>query len=169
MKLNLGCGKDIRQGWVNVDNRPGEGVDMLVDLRNPLPFPDKSVEHVLASHVFEHILNWEDLLLEIYRVLIPGGTVEIRVPYGLCPLAYHIRMFNEHTMDRFLLGIEDGAEKSLETQRLFEQASRTINRHLPYRWHLNRYLHLKIPDLPIGTKREIVWNLRKPTEDFEKR
>ena len=29
MKLNIGCGKDIRPGFVNIDHNPGTGVDVV--------------------------------------------------------------------------------------------------------------------------------------------
>ena len=33
-KLNLGCGKDIREGFTNVDIRPLPGVDIVADVRD---------------------------------------------------------------------------------------------------------------------------------------
>jgi hypothetical protein len=32
MKLNLGCGRDIKQGFVNLDYMPLPGVDVVADL-----------------------------------------------------------------------------------------------------------------------------------------
>lgn len=83
MKLNIGCGYDIRpKPWVNIDQFPGEGVDVVMDLNDvKLPFPDNSVDEVLASHVFEHVHRWEYLIKELHRVMAPGGTIRIHVPY----------------------------------------------------------------------------------------
>ena len=46
-----------------------------------LPFPDRSQDSILASHVLEHIPNYQDVLLEWYRVLRIGGYLVILVPH----------------------------------------------------------------------------------------
>ncbi|SET25401.1 class I SAM-dependent methyltransferase [Geodermatophilus poikilotrophus] len=48
-----------------------------------LPFPDESVDRVIASEVLEHIPDDGTAMAEIARVLRPGGTVAVTVPrYG---------------------------------------------------------------------------------------
>jgi SAM-dependent methyltransferase len=48
-----------------------------------LPFPDASVDRVMASEVLEHIPDDAAALAEIFRVLKPGGRVAVTVPrYG---------------------------------------------------------------------------------------
>ena len=48
-----------------------------------LPFPDASVDRVMASEVLEHIPDDAGALAEIVRVLKPGGRVAVTVPrYG---------------------------------------------------------------------------------------
>jgi SAM-dependent methyltransferase len=48
-----------------------------------LPFPDASVDRVIASEVLEHIPDDVTALAEIFRVLRPGGRVAVTVPrYG---------------------------------------------------------------------------------------
>ncbi|SDC74142.1 Methyltransferase domain-containing protein [Geodermatophilus telluris] len=49
------------------------------DLRH-LPFPDASVDRVIASEVLEHIPDDARAMAEIARVLKPGGTVAVTVP-----------------------------------------------------------------------------------------
>jgi len=47
-KLNLGCGTDIWEGYLNVDIVPFQGVDMVWDLNEtPLPFKDDSFSEIL--------------------------------------------------------------------------------------------------------------------------
>jgi SAM-dependent methyltransferase len=84
MKLNLGCGRDIRDGWVNIDSAPLTGVDHVVDFDNKpvLPFDDDSVDESEGSHVIEHLHSPLPFMEELWRVTKPGGTVTFRCPYG---------------------------------------------------------------------------------------
>jgi len=169
MRLNLGCGTDIRSGWVNVDRYSGPGVDMTMDLSKPLPFNSDSISEVYVSHVFEHILNWEDLLREIHRILEPSGIVVLKAPYGLCLVPYHVRYFHEHTLDQFLVDITE-VGTSLEVCHLFKQRSRTVNRRMPGHWHFRRYLRFDFPRWldRFGKRSEIVWVLEKVVKGDEK-
>nr|WP_275585467.1 class I SAM-dependent methyltransferase [Blastococcus saxobsidens] len=48
-----------------------------------LPFPDASVDRVMASEVLEHIPDDATAMREIFRVLKPGGRAVVTVPrYG---------------------------------------------------------------------------------------
>lgn len=81
MRLNLGCGHAIKEGWVNIDRDAHPGV-FVHDLSTPLPFEDGSVEEIYSEHFIEHI-NEETackLLEECYRVLAPGGRIRISTP-----------------------------------------------------------------------------------------
>lgn len=79
-KLNLGCGDDRRPGYVNVDVRPGVG-DLAADVRD-LPVPSASVEILVAHDILEHLPPQDTLraLREWHRVLVPGGTLDVKVP-----------------------------------------------------------------------------------------
>ena len=83
LKLNLGCGLDKRPGYINIDVREEVKPDLVWDLHYvPLPFPDNSVEEVIAKDVIEHV-SWrrvEALLKDIYRILKPGGRLYVQVP-----------------------------------------------------------------------------------------
>jgi glycosyltransferase involved in cell wall biosynthesis len=86
MKLNLGCGGEHLQGWVNVDKFAAAQPDLVHDLeRFPWPFPDDCAEEVLLKHVLEHLGRDSDtflgILRELYRVCAPGAAVRIVVPH----------------------------------------------------------------------------------------
>src|SRR5690242_6188134 len=86
MKLNLGCGQNKVPGYLNVDKYAACEPDRVVDLEAfPWPFADGSAEEILLTHVLEHLGRDTDTFLgimkELYRVLSPGGKVEIRVPH----------------------------------------------------------------------------------------
>jgi predicted SAM-dependent methyltransferase len=80
-KLNLGCGNDIRQDYVNLDISALEGVDVVHDLKNlPLPFDDGRFREILCLDVFEHLEHYPLLLKECHRILRPGARIIIEVP-----------------------------------------------------------------------------------------
>jgi SAM-dependent methyltransferase len=86
VRLNLGCGRRAMPGFVNVDCVPLPGVDLVVDLDDPvkvsLPWADDSVDEFAMIHVYEH-LRWPlPLLQELWRVAKPDATLMICCPYG---------------------------------------------------------------------------------------
>ena len=106
MKINLGCGTDIKEGFVNVDRMKIPGVDVVADIDGgKLPFKDNSVEMVFLSHILEHICDLEKLLKEIYRICKPNAKIYIKVPYFSHESAFshyqHVRRFSWTTFDLF--------------------------------------------------------------------
>jgi SAM-dependent methyltransferase len=85
MKLNLGCGKNILDGWVNAD-RPVDGHipdgTIAIDLEKHLPWKTDTADEMLLSHVIEHIPNTLHMMEELWRVGKPGCKLTIRCPYG---------------------------------------------------------------------------------------
>jgi predicted SAM-dependent methyltransferase len=82
LRLHLGCGTNIRPGWVNIDRVarvPGTVTDVCP---TALPYPDGSVTEILAEHLFEHFTFAEEAAVwrEVARVLRPGGTLTVEVP-----------------------------------------------------------------------------------------
>ncbi len=105
-KLNLGCGTDIRKGWVNLDVAPLPGVDVVHDLNDlPLPFADETFEEILCQDVLEH-LEYIPVLRELHRILKPGGRLHIRVPHFTSRLSYvdptHKKLFSFQTFEFFV-------------------------------------------------------------------
>lgn len=78
LKLNLGCGEDIREGYENIDIRDIPGC-IKADVRN---LPYNNVDEILASDIYEHISHREslDLLKHWYDILKPGGFLVLRAP-----------------------------------------------------------------------------------------
>lgn len=81
VQLNLGCGNDIREGFINVDVRQVPNVDIVATLEK-LPFRDNYADKIVAQDVLEHFCRIEliDVVTEIKRVLKVGGILEVRVP-----------------------------------------------------------------------------------------
>jgi len=84
MKLNLGCGDDIREGYINIDVRKTKPNVLVIDLEKELlkAFPSDSADEIIAKDFIEHV-SWrrvEDLLKDIFRVLKRGGRLYVQVP-----------------------------------------------------------------------------------------
>lgn len=79
--LNLGCGKDLRKGFVNIDLYSDDPNVIGMDVRK-LELPDESTDLILASDILEHFSHREidAVLAEWARVLKPGGKLLIRCP-----------------------------------------------------------------------------------------
>lgn len=83
--LNVGCGTDYKEGWVNVDNNSDNNItklDLNHDLRDPLPYNDNTVDFIFNEHFFEHLTVEEGqvAMKEFMRVLKPGGVMRIAMP-----------------------------------------------------------------------------------------
>ena len=86
MKLNLGCGNKIIDGYVNVDKYDTYNIDIKHDLEKfPYPFEDDTVEEIILSHVLEHIGQSPDIFIkilkELYRICKNRALIEISVPH----------------------------------------------------------------------------------------
>ena len=79
--LNLGCGKDVREGFLNIDLYSDHPEVIAMDIRI-LNLPDACADGILASDVLEHFSHREThaILNEWARVLKPGGELVIRCP-----------------------------------------------------------------------------------------
>lgn len=90
LKLDLGCGKNKRSGFIGVDSRAFDGVDQVVDLRGSWPWGDGTVEEAHASHFVEHLTASDRIHFanELHRVLIPGGKATLVTPYWKSARAY---------------------------------------------------------------------------------
>jgi predicted SAM-dependent methyltransferase len=110
MKLNLGCGFDRREGWLNVDRFEGCAPDRLLDLEaTPWDLPGDAFEHILLRHVLEHVGKdfavLGEIMRELYRVAAPDGLIEVHVPHLRHDTFWtdptHVRAFTPQTFQMF--------------------------------------------------------------------
>jgi SAM-dependent methyltransferase len=124
IRLNVGCGKDIKKGYINLDQHLDNGADLVYvlphimvkhnkDYNNPvyismegdvLPYLNNSVDEIYCSHVLEDfVYEFEFIMSDFHRVLKPGGLLHIRVPYGTSfGSFYHKRSFDKNTFKGFI-------------------------------------------------------------------
>ncbi len=91
--LDFGCGLKPYRSLFDVDEYIGvdyqaEGetyeqsaVDVFYN-GHTLPFPDGHFDSIFSSEVFEHIFNLPEILLELKRVLKPGGRILVTCPFA---------------------------------------------------------------------------------------
>jgi SAM-dependent methyltransferase len=94
-RINLGGGSKVMpDGVINIGLETGWDADI-----DPMPLMDETCQEIYALHFLEHVRNVNYVLAECQRVLAPGGTMHIVVPYGTCHMAVqdldHKHFFNE--------------------------------------------------------------------------
>lgn len=86
MKLNVGCGIDYREGFINIDGSDTlSKVDKVIDISTESLlsyFNEGEVEYILANDIIEHHFHWQaiGIMEEFYALLKQTGQVEIQVP-----------------------------------------------------------------------------------------
>lgn len=146
MRLNLGCGEKRLDGYVNVD-ACGEP-DVRCDLASfPWPWPDGSVDEVLAEHFLEHVADYERTVLEVSRVLRPGGLFRFKVPHFRAPMGvWHLHRWSFSTHTPLMLC--ERLPYQFGGRRLFERVELRVNYPFIPKTHLlNRLLRAALTRL----------------------
>lgn len=83
-RIHLGPGNKHIEGWTELDYPEWDAETM------GLPYNNESVDAFLALHVLDHLSATavQDLMSEVQRCLVPGGTFTIVVPHHLGTLAW---------------------------------------------------------------------------------
>lgn len=90
--IDLGCGtrpfeKDILKHaneYIGVDwgnTYHNLNAEIISDLNKPLPIPSSSFDHVVSFEVLEHLQEPLTMLSEAFRILKPGGSITLSVPF----------------------------------------------------------------------------------------
>jgi len=118
MRINLGCGKNVLANYENYDLFPVNDKIKKIDLRFlPLPFDTNSVDEVLLDNVIEHISDQYDFMMDVYRILKPGGVVKIVLP-GRTNTVSHVSQV--HSLGFFACMIHGyGKSSSMQSQGVF--------------------------------------------------
>ena len=83
--LDIGAGESRRKGFVTMDKRPLDGIDIVHDLEVfPYPLDDDVCLTIVGSHIVEHIKPWLmiDFMNELWRILKVDGSLALSLPYG---------------------------------------------------------------------------------------
>ena len=149
-KLHVGCGRNILEGWINLDLMDLPGVDIVADLddckNKKLPLRENSIEEFYVSHVIEHIKNPLDMMEELYRVAMPNAKAIFRCPYGSSDEAFedptHVRQYflnsfgyfsqpfywradygyrGDWEVEKIILKVEKETNKNKDINKLFKE------------------------------------------------
>jgi len=81
--LSLGSGATrIHPEIINVDIRAFKEVDLVADVTD-MPLQDKTVDGIVCDSLLEHVANAPKFLREMARILKPGGTLILSIPFML--------------------------------------------------------------------------------------
>ncbi|WP_125931827.1 class I SAM-dependent methyltransferase [Thiosocius teredinicola] len=82
--LNVGCGRNTREQFINLDYAWRPGIDLCWDIRERIPIEDGALHGIFTEHCLEHIAYNEcvSVFRDFFRLLAPGGVVRVIVPDG---------------------------------------------------------------------------------------
>ena len=105
--LNIGCGKKIIDGAINIDIIESPEV-IKHDIRQGIPFANERFDEVIADYILCQICDPQEfkyVMNEIYRVLKIGGLLKLKVPNARFPCVFQdpmdCRYFVKETFDYF--------------------------------------------------------------------
>jgi hypothetical protein len=80
-KLNVGSGKDYREGYINLEPHPQFKSDMQADIRH-VSFAYDYFDEILAQDVIDHVtfVECKELMKKFYLWLKPNGLLNIHLP-----------------------------------------------------------------------------------------
>lgn len=70
-----------RYNVCNIDHQPYPPINIVSDIESPIPLDNSCAQAILLSNVLEHVLEPKKLLQECVRLLQPGGTMFLVVPF----------------------------------------------------------------------------------------
>jgi predicted SAM-dependent methyltransferase len=125
LRINVGCGTDYHEGWMNID-----GSTTLPRVDKVLKVPQEPLDealgagvadYILASDVIEHLHHWEavQMMGQLSRTLKSGGGVEIRVPD--CEFILNTDMYSiEDKLEHFYGGqdVPQGRDEDMDKSRI---------------------------------------------------
>ena len=111
IKLNLGSGNDLREGYINVDlyvpDKIPKGINFKqLDLnRVEWLWEDNSIDYIHARMILEHVGDPFNFMRECYKIMKKGSEICIEVPYhnsnGAFSL-FHKTFYNHNWYNKFV-------------------------------------------------------------------
>jgi glycosyltransferase involved in cell wall biosynthesis len=135
LALDLGAAHGRPDGYVGVDRRHGDDVDIVAELPAPLPLAAGSVGVIRAVDFLEHVADKVALFNEFYRLLAPGGLLLSHTPStdgrGAFQDPTHVAFYNENSFWYFTEARYQAYVPDIEARF---QVSRLVTDY-PSEWH----------------------------------
>jgi len=143
-KLNLGCGNDYKQGWINSDIDKKFKPDRIIDLnKSPYSFKSNEFDEVYMKNVLEHVDNPIKTLQEIVRICKQGAKLTLILPharsYSMITDIQHKNFFTENSFGRELMEFE-GLKELVQTKMEF-RFDYWWKRLIPFKRYLKIFLN----------------------------
>lgn len=182
VNVNLGSGDAPMVGFINVDMQRLPGVDVVHNLEKfPWPFPDNSVDLIIASQLVEHIEPHGGIFIkfmdEAWRILKNKGQFMIATPYagsiGYFQDPTHCLLWDSEvlTKDGFkrieevILG-ENILTLNLKTKETeYSKCIKVINE--PYQGDILRFSNKAI-NIAVTPNHDLIWETRLPKSRLQK-
>ncbi len=147
--LDIGCGSNnlIRSykkaggKGIGIDIFPWDGVDVVLENTNQLPFDNNSFDTISFVACLNHISNRIDALREVHRIIKPEGKLLITNMSPAISYIWHKWAFWDR--DQRERGMKKGEVYGFTTQELSELLSMTgfaIITKEEFAWRLNQLL-----------------------------
>lgn len=80
-KMQIGCGPNLFEGWMNTDLISNDEI-VFLDAGVAFPIQSDSFDFIYSEHLFEHLRVEQqiNMLTESYRILKKGGVLRIATP-----------------------------------------------------------------------------------------
>jgi ubiquinone/menaquinone biosynthesis C-methylase UbiE len=112
---------------------------MKNDLNTPIPIESKSFDNIICVEVLEHIFKFQNVLNEAHRILKPGGTFAVGVPYHgtLKNIAITLTEFDKHYVDtQHIKFFTPKRLKHALSEAGFEVVEESRFGRIPYLWRV---------------------------------
>jgi hypothetical protein len=109
MKIDLGCGRNKKEGCFGIDIQNFDGVDLVCDCNQRIPLDDSIADEIHADDFLEHLQNDKriHIISEIWRILKPDGKFYSYTPSTDGRGAYqdptHYSFWNENSFKYYIL------------------------------------------------------------------
>lgn len=109
MRLNMGCGWEKFNGFINIDKAKEVKPDQVINIEKGLPFKNNYFKEIYSKHCLEHIKpeKWGFVLNEIARVAKNNCLLVLDLPFDSIRTRGHIdhyRTFNYGSFDQLICG-----------------------------------------------------------------
>jgi|TARA_B100000315_G_C14491895_1_gene547988 predicted SAM-dependent methyltransferase len=144
-KLQIGCGRNKINGFVNIDKSKEVSPDIVVDIEKGFPFPDNSFKEIYSSHCLEHIRPqyWSFVLNQIARIAKEGCFLELKLPFdniGQRTNMDHYRTFSWNSFDQ----LEKGNERKYYSDLSLIKLSKTPSKFKKLFYYLFPFMKYEV-------------------------